>query len=99
MSRLPDPSGAGWFQSTVKTPRSSSLTLATARIAFVRTSPMFVDAAFTSPQREPSGIVKRCSPRLRKIAFCCSLKARPCCRSSSAMASSASHSHWSQSRL
>ena len=59
MSGLPEPSGAGWFQSTVKTPRSSSLASATARIALVSTSPMFVDAAFTSPQRQPSGILKR----------------------------------------
>jgi hypothetical protein len=43
---------------------------------------MFVDAAFTSPQREPSGILNRCSPRLRKTAFCCSVNLRPCCRSS-----------------
>ena len=33
-------SGAGWFQLTVKTPRSSSLASATARIARVSTSPM-----------------------------------------------------------
>ena len=32
---------------------------------------MLVDAASTSPQRLPSGMVKRCSPRARKTAFCC----------------------------
>ena len=52
----------------MKTPRSSSFESATERIALVSISPMLVDAALTSPQREPSGIVKRCSPRLRKIA-------------------------------
>ena len=54
ISGLPDPSGAGWFQSTVNTPRSSLLASATARIARVRASPMFTETALTSPHREPS---------------------------------------------
>ena len=40
--------------------------------------PILTDTASTSPQREPSGMENRCSPRARKIAFSRSLNLRPC---------------------
>ena len=83
----------------MKTPRSSSFAFATERIASVNFCPMFSDTANASPQRLPSGILNRCSPRARKIAFSFSVKERPCCLSCSAIASSASFSHWSRCGL
>src|SRR6266852_4046545 len=58
-----------------------------APMALVSFTPMSSETASTSPQRAPSGMAKRCSPRARKIAFCASVNVRPCCRSSSAIAS------------
>ena len=78
---------------------TAAVLVTTDRIAFVRTSPIFVEAALTSPHRDPSGILNRCSQRLRNTSFSFSENERPCCFSSSAIASSASHSHWSLSRL
>ena len=67
---MPEPSGAGWFQSTVNTPRSSSLAFGDGahglgeHLADVRAR-----RPAHRPSALPSGILKRCSPRLRKTAF------------------------------
>ena len=42
----------------------SSSTVGRRRLRLVKTSPMLVEAAFTSPQRDPSGIADRCSATL-----------------------------------
>jgi hypothetical protein len=57
-----------WFRSTVKTPRSSSLASATARIAFVSTLPISVDAVSTTAGGCPGAAVRR-TPRSQCLRF------------------------------
>ena len=56
--------GAGALCVDVLAPLNHTGDVAGARFA----APMFVAAALTSPHREPSGMLNRCSPRTRNTA-------------------------------